>query len=259
MHDFALHPSSGEIVAATHGRSLWILDVTPLRQATKDVLTASAHLFQPKTAVRYRTEPSRGGTNRRYVGTNPASGAQIYYSLATKPEQISLKVIDYTGKTVNELRADSTPGLHMVPWRLDVTTTRQLADASSGEGSGGDTRTGGARGNRGNRGGGGARTAAAQGPQQPGAATGDRPQQTGAATGDRPQTPEQPGPAREGESGQEPGGFGGRGGFSGRMAAPGMYRIVLTVDGKELTQPLKVDGDPSSPATIIAEDEIIDD
>src|SRR5262249_9059834 len=110
VHDFALHPTAGEIVAATHGRSLWVLDVPPLRQITKDVLTATARLFQPKTVVRYRPEPSRGGTSRRFVGQNPPTGAQIYYSLGTKAEQISLKVVDYTGKTVRELRADNTPG-----------------------------------------------------------------------------------------------------------------------------------------------------
>src|SRR5262249_29963384 len=34
VHEFAFHPTAGEVVAATHGRSLWILDVTPLRQMT---------------------------------------------------------------------------------------------------------------------------------------------------------------------------------------------------------------------------------
>src|SRR5262249_57922547 len=43
VHEIAVHPTAGEIVAATHGRSLWVLDVTPLRQMTQDALTAKAH------------------------------------------------------------------------------------------------------------------------------------------------------------------------------------------------------------------------
>ena len=35
VHEVAIHPTAGEIVAATHGRSLWILDVTALRQMAR--------------------------------------------------------------------------------------------------------------------------------------------------------------------------------------------------------------------------------
>jgi hypothetical protein len=31
----AIHPTAGEIVAATHWWSLWVLDVTPRRQAVR--------------------------------------------------------------------------------------------------------------------------------------------------------------------------------------------------------------------------------
>ena len=38
VHDFAF-PAGGEVVVATHGRSLWVLDATPLRQITEQVAT----------------------------------------------------------------------------------------------------------------------------------------------------------------------------------------------------------------------------
>src|SRR5262249_15398286 len=47
VHEFAVHPEAGEVVAATHGRSLWVLDVAALRQITPEVLKAKAHLFEP--------------------------------------------------------------------------------------------------------------------------------------------------------------------------------------------------------------------
>src|SRR5213079_1034568 len=53
IHEVAVHPTAGEIVVATHGRSLWVLDVTPLRQMTADVLKAKAYLYRPNTAVRW--------------------------------------------------------------------------------------------------------------------------------------------------------------------------------------------------------------
>src|SRR5205823_9112449 len=96
VHEIAVHPTAGEIVAATHGRSLWVADVTALRQVTADVLKANAHLYRPGAAVKWRTEPARGsiyGTgSRKFTGQNPPVGAQLYYSLAKKANKVTLKV-----------------------------------------------------------------------------------------------------------------------------------------------------------------------
>jgi photosystem II stability/assembly factor-like uncharacterized protein len=240
VHDFAIHPTAGEIVAATHGRSLWVLDVTPLRQTTAKVLKAKTHLYQPTAAVRWQIDPNHGRTNRRFVGQNPSPGAQIYYNLATKADKVSLKVVDYTGKTVRELTAGGDAGLHKVGWDLTV---------ASG------------RGNR--AGGGGAAGAGA------GGGPGRRQRTGGAVAGNRPSGGQAPTPPAAGEppaagqaetappEGFGPGGFGGRG-FGGRMVEPGIYRLVLTVDGQEITQSLRVERDPAAPANVIASGEEAD-
>jgi len=131
VHDLAIHPSAGEIVAATHGRSLWVLDITPLRQMSTDVLKAKAHLFQPNTVVRWRSEPDHdspyGVGARRFAGQNPLPGAQLYYSLTQKPAKVSLKVLDINGKTVQEFIAKPEPGLYRVNWNLIRTPPRPIA------------------------------------------------------------------------------------------------------------------------------------
>jgi photosystem II stability/assembly factor-like uncharacterized protein len=118
VHEFAIHPTVGEIVAATHGRSFWVLDVTALRQLTPQALQAEARLYRPATAVRWRSEPSRGQTNRRFSGENPPAGATIWYSLGKKATKASLKVLDIDGQVVRELTADTQAGLHKVGWDL---------------------------------------------------------------------------------------------------------------------------------------------
>src|SRR5262249_46689193 len=45
VHEIAVHPTAGEIVAATHGRSLWILDVSALRQGEPASLAAPGTPF----------------------------------------------------------------------------------------------------------------------------------------------------------------------------------------------------------------------
>ena len=202
VHEFAIHPTAGEIVAATHGRSIWILDVTPLRQATKEAVTADAHLFKPTPAVRWATEPRHGGTNRRFVGTNPQQGTPLYYAIAKAPENISLKVMDVEGKTLRTLRASAEPGLHRVQWDLTAGTDGGGKGKKGGFGMGGGGKGGGKGGKAGGKKG------------QP--------------------DPDQPG-----------GGFGG-----GRMVPPGTYRIVLTVDDRELSQTIRVEADPAAPRAL---------
>jgi photosystem II stability/assembly factor-like uncharacterized protein len=131
VHEFAIHSTASEIVAATHGRSFWILDVTALRQLTPQALQADAHLYRPATAVRYRMEPSHGQTNRRFVGENPPNGTTIWYSLGKKATKASLKVLDIDGQMVHELKAETQPGLHKIVWDLTHTPSRQRRDSSS--------------------------------------------------------------------------------------------------------------------------------
>ncbi|MBI1916309.1 MAG: PDZ domain-containing protein [Planctomycetes bacterium] len=118
IHEIAIHPTAGEIVAATHGRSLWILDVTALQQVTSHAVSAKARLYRPVSAVRWAMEPSRGRTNRRFVGDNPPQGAVLFYSLTEKAQAAGIKVVDIDGKTVREIKAEAEPGLHKLVWDL---------------------------------------------------------------------------------------------------------------------------------------------
>jgi hypothetical protein len=136
VHEIAQHPLAGEIVVGTHGRGIWILDATPLRQFKPETWSANAHLFEPNTAIKWQTGREAGSSGtRRFVGENPASGAQIFYSLANNAENVEIKVTDISGQVMARLEGPTEAGLHQVVWDL-----RQQ-------------RRGGNRGGRGGRGG----------------------------------------------------------------------------------------------------------
>jgi photosystem II stability/assembly factor-like uncharacterized protein len=119
VHEFAQPRTANELVAATHGRSIWILDVTPLRQLTGDVLTATAHLFRPGSAISWGNGVGRSlYGHKRYTGENPAVGAAIHYLLCGTASDVKLRVLDSDGKTVRDLPAKKEAGLHRVVWDL---------------------------------------------------------------------------------------------------------------------------------------------
>ena len=103
IHDLVI--KDADLVAATHGRSFWVLDdVTPLRQASQETARADMHLFRPATAVRLHFP---GQVERRLpVGDNPPAGAVIDYYLKTKPaegEEITLEFLAADGKVLRKL------------------------------------------------------------------------------------------------------------------------------------------------------------
>src|SRR5439155_13076284 len=134
VHEVAVHPTAGEIVAATHGRGIWILDVTALRQITADTVQTKPALYKPNTVTRYTQQPQRGRTNRAYVGENPPPGAQVYYSLPKQAEKVTLEVQDITGKEITKLPAQTAAGLHRVTWNLSAGAPADLAGGFGGRG-----------------------------------------------------------------------------------------------------------------------------
>ena len=100
IHDLAV--KDDDLVAATHGRSFWVLDnLTPLRQINPGA-TPEMILYQPQTALRlhYPNEFDKRGP----VGDNPPAGAMIDYYFKTAPkDEVTLDVLDKGGKVVRHL------------------------------------------------------------------------------------------------------------------------------------------------------------
>jgi len=135
VHEFAIHPTAGEIVAATHGRSLWILDVTALRQMSARTVDADVHLYRPGSGIIWQSEPRRGNSGlESFEGRNPPDGTQIFYSLKTRQAEVELEIHDARGRKIAELETSGEPGLHRVSW--DLRRTPQAAPAQQGRGGG---------------------------------------------------------------------------------------------------------------------------
>jgi photosystem II stability/assembly factor-like uncharacterized protein len=124
VHEIAVHPTAGEIVAATHGRSLWILDVTALRQMASEKIATEPTLYRPNTVTRWQPLPRHGSSGRQFVGQNPPPGAHIYYSLPQKAAKVTLEFQDVEGKKIAEMTGPTTPGLHRVTWSTRGGTAR---------------------------------------------------------------------------------------------------------------------------------------
>ncbi|MBL8982967.1 MAG: glycosyl hydrolase, partial [Gemmatimonadetes bacterium] len=104
--DLRVHKN--DLVVATQGRSLWILDdLTPLHQAATVSRTAAAHLYKPRDA--YRVQVGGGGAGG--VENAPdawAGGATIQFLLRqAATSEVTLDILDARGQVVRGFTSDT--------------------------------------------------------------------------------------------------------------------------------------------------------
>ena len=133
IYDLKVHPRDHELIAATHGRGVWIVDVTPLQQMNGTTLAADAHLFAPRTAYQWGEAPNlmasgNGNAQAFFAVPSPAYGADIFYTLGAKaPSSVSITVSNVAGETLATLQGAGGAGLHQVTWNFRGAPARPAA------------------------------------------------------------------------------------------------------------------------------------
>jgi len=156
VRDLVVHGE--DLVIATHGRGIWILDdVSPLRQIDAHVESAPAWLFEPATAYRLRPAGFTGTPMPKDepLADNPPLGARIDYALGRVPrDPVTLEIRDASGAIVRSFssadaprrrdpsRARTSPewdvappalsasvGMHRFVWSIRYAVPQQLAAA----------------------------------------------------------------------------------------------------------------------------------
>ncbi len=124
VHDLKIHPRERELIAGTHGRSIWIVDIAPLQQLTDSAVIADAYVFQPKVAYQYSQPPLGGGSTGHKVfrAQSPQYGAEIVYRLARgsseRRARTRIAILDAKGDTVRTLQGPASAGVHRVTWNF---------------------------------------------------------------------------------------------------------------------------------------------
>jgi photosystem II stability/assembly factor-like uncharacterized protein len=218
VHDLVIHPRDNDLIAATHGRSLWILDdITPLQQLTPTVLASSAHAFSNRVATIWKAV-SRGATRGHllFQGRNPLTIAQRPPANSPSELQNSATVSFYVGTVpAGPAKIEITSNDGTRTFTADIPVKQginryfwPLSFAAAGGGG---------------RGGGGA-------------GGGGRAGGRGAAP-TTPVDPDAPPPIQGGGRG---------GGGAGAAAGPGTYRVKLTIGDTVVNTTLVVRADPDA-------------
>ena len=126
VQDLVIHPRENDLVAATHGRGIFITDISPLQELTSEVLARDAHLFDIESKIKWVVPGRMNSSSSNYWGESEANGIVVYYYLKNKIEG-DVKVTVYKGNVeINEIKGSSSPGIHKIVW--DMTKRRKRTE-----------------------------------------------------------------------------------------------------------------------------------
>ncbi len=142
VRDLAIHPRDNDLVIATHGRGIWIIDdITPLRALTPETLAKDAGFITARPTVQML---SAGGGwaegDATFSGDNPPEQAVITYYQKKRHifGDLKIEVLDENGKVVGTIPSSKRRGLSRALWSMRMKAPRvpTAATAAFGAASG---------------------------------------------------------------------------------------------------------------------------
>lgn len=128
IYDIEIQPQANDLLVASHGRGVWILDdLTAIQQYTPSIARALT-LFAPRETLRWaRLSPVNsfedGLPSNEFAGPNLEYGALLTYSLPKEDKHATIDVLDAGGHLIRHLTGKDVPhkaGINRTAWDLDT-------------------------------------------------------------------------------------------------------------------------------------------
>ncbi len=129
VDDLAIQRTEHDLVAGTHGRSVWVLDdATPIAQLTPAIVRSEFHVFTPLPGrPRQRLDTYELVSDAMFIAPNPPVAAHVDFWLAERvDEPVTVTISTPKGRTVRTLEAPSRRGVNRVAWDLQAEPEQRL-------------------------------------------------------------------------------------------------------------------------------------
>jgi photosystem II stability/assembly factor-like uncharacterized protein len=123
IDDILVHPRDNDLIVATHGRSIWIIDdITALQQLTAEAQATDATLFEIRPSVAWTNDVQKAilvEGAKAFRAQNPTRGSAISYWLKVPPAaDVKITISDITGREIRSLDGTKNAGVNRVQWNL---------------------------------------------------------------------------------------------------------------------------------------------
>jgi hypothetical protein len=117
VEDLKIHPRENDLVVGTHGRSIWIADISYLQEINTGLLSEDVHLFQPENKVKWNNQGSNMSSSSNFAGESEPLGIPFTYYLKNQVKDIKLQVLDGE-RVIYETTPAGSKGVNQLTWSL---------------------------------------------------------------------------------------------------------------------------------------------
>ncbi len=124
VRDIVVHAREGDLVLATHGRGIWIIDdISPLRALSPDLMSKEAVLIPGRPAMQYfETFGGWPEGDEAFSGRSRPTEAQITYYQKGRHifGDLKIEIFDPRGKLIDTVAGSKHRGLNRASWSMRV-------------------------------------------------------------------------------------------------------------------------------------------
>jgi hypothetical protein len=118
VYDLKIHPRENDLIVATHGRGIYIADISPLAEVNLETLGQNAYFFQPESKVRWVSGISNETASDNFDGESEAAEIPFYYWLQGNAGGEVTFEVKQGNLTIATVTGPASAGLHKVAWNM---------------------------------------------------------------------------------------------------------------------------------------------
>jgi len=123
VRDIVIHEKTGDLVAGTYGRGVWVTNITPLQEMSEKILKKKLYLFDIKPGHTALASQRAWWGNYHMTGDNhlrtqnEKAGVKIYYYIGWETDSApELRIFNESGDPLPAMPLSGKPGIHRIAW-----------------------------------------------------------------------------------------------------------------------------------------------
>lgn len=117
VEDLKIHPRENELIVATHGRSIWIADISFFEELSSKTLAMKAFAFQPVDAVQWVSNSSYQTSSSNFSGQSRAPGVPLYYYINDGVSNVKVEMLD-GDRVIYSASGINSRGVNILQWNF---------------------------------------------------------------------------------------------------------------------------------------------
>jgi len=140
VHDLKIHPREHDLIVATHGRGIFITDISALEEINDKTLAQDFVLFEVESKVKWTVRRGNAAATTNFNGESEPNGVMVnYYQKTPAAGDVVVKIMQGS-RVIAEFKGPNATGLNQVLWNMRATPVTVPGGAvapAGGRGAGG--------------------------------------------------------------------------------------------------------------------------